>query len=66
VVAWWGTDLVEGYRGQWRDLQLRFVDDRHAATGDAAGHVEEAMQSRTDAITAQKQTLNGLAVGRQR
>jgi hypothetical protein len=43
VVAWWGTDLVEGYRGHWRELPLRFVEDPHAATGEAAGHVEEAM-----------------------
>lgn len=39
--------------------RCRFVDDPHAATGEAAGLVEEAVQSRTDAITAQKQTLNG-------
>ena len=43
MVAWWGTDLVEGYRGHWRELPLRFVEDPHAATGEAAGHVEEAM-----------------------
>jgi hypothetical protein len=59
VVALWGTDLVEGYRSQWRELQLRFVDDPHAATGEAAGLVEEAVQSRTGAITAQKQALDG-------
>jgi hypothetical protein len=59
VVALWGTDLVERYRGQWRELQLRFAADPHSATGEAAGLVEEAMQSLTDAITAQKQTLDG-------
>jgi hypothetical protein len=59
VIALWGTDLVERYRGQWRELQLRFVNDPHAAPGEAAGLVEEAVQSLTDAITAQKQTLDG-------
>jgi hypothetical protein len=59
VIALGGTDLVEGYRGQWRELQLRFVDDPYRATGEAAGLVEEALQPLTDAITAQKQTLNG-------
>jgi hypothetical protein len=58
-LASWGTDLVEGYRGQWRERQLRFAADPRRATSEAAGLVEEAVQSRTYAITAQKQTLNG-------
>jgi hypothetical protein len=58
VAALWGADLVERYREQWRELQLRFVDDPHTATEQAAGLVNDAVQSLTDALTSQKQTLD--------
>jgi hypothetical protein len=59
VAALWGANLVERYRGEWRDLQLRFVDDPRAATGEAANLVDSAVTSLTNTLVAQKQSLDG-------
>lgn len=58
VAALWGTDMVQGYRDQWRQLQLRFVDDPHGATVDAAGLLDDAVQSLTTTLAEQKQSLD--------
>jgi hypothetical protein len=58
VAALWGADLVERYREQWRELQLQFVDEPRTATEQAAALVNDAVQSLTSALTAQKQTLD--------
>lgn len=55
----WDAGGVERYRGQWHDLQLRFVDDPYAATSEAAGLVEEAVATMTQRLTAQKTSLDG-------
>jgi hypothetical protein len=59
VAALWGADLVQRYRGRWQELQLRFVDDPHAATEQAAHLVDEAVDSLTGALTDQKRSLDG-------
>jgi len=59
VAALWGTDLVERYRSQWRDLQLTFVDDPKRATDAAANLVDDAVTSLTTTLQAQKQSLDG-------
>jgi hypothetical protein len=59
VAALWGADLVQQYRGRWQELQLRFVDDPHAATEQAAHLVDEAVDSLTGALGDQKRSLDG-------
>jgi hypothetical protein len=59
VAALWGADLVERFRLQWADLQLRFVDDPRSATEQAARLVDEAVQALTNRLTGQKQALDG-------
>jgi hypothetical protein len=58
VAALWGTDLVDEYRTRWQRLQLGFVDDPQAATHEAARLVDEAVQSLTGALNAQKRSLD--------
>lgn len=58
VAALWGTDLVQRYRDQWQQLQLRFVDDPQSATSDAAGLLDEAIRSLTTTLADQKVTLD--------
>ncbi|MEV4766561.1 hypothetical protein AB0J89_28430 [Micromonospora chokoriensis] len=53
------TDTAQGFRERWRDVQLRFVDDPHAAAGEAQSLVEEAIQALSSALAAQKNTLGG-------
>ncbi|WFE52122.1 hypothetical protein [Micromonospora sp. WMMD1155] len=53
------TDTAQGFRDRWRDVQLRFVDDPHAAAGEAQSLVEEAIQALSSALAAQKTTLGG-------
>lgn len=59
VAALWGTDLVQRYRAQWQQLQLRFVDDPRGATGEAAQLLDDAVHSLTTTLADQKQTLDG-------
>jgi hypothetical protein len=58
VAALWGADLVSRYRGQWQLLQLRFVDDPHTATREAAGLVDDAVHSLTSSLEEQKRGLD--------
>jgi hypothetical protein len=55
----WDAGGVEQYRGRWRELQLRFVDDPYAATGEAAALVDDAVSALTQRLTAQKASLDG-------
>jgi hypothetical protein len=52
-------DAARGFQERWRDVQLRFVDDPHAAAGEAQQLVEEAVDSLTAALAAQRQDLGG-------
>ncbi|MEH1030896.1 hypothetical protein Q3V37_12590 [Micromonospora profundi] len=53
------ADTAQGFRDRWRDVQLRFVDDPHAAAGEAQSLVEEAIQALSSALAAQKNKLGG-------
>lgn len=50
---------AQGFRDRWRDVQLRFVDDPRAATGEAQSLVDEAMQALSAALAEHKNKLGG-------
>ncbi|MGS2619048.1 hypothetical protein ACVCAH_31645 [Micromonospora sp. LZ34] len=50
-------DAAQRFRDRWRDVQLRFVDDPRAATGEAQALVDEAIQALASALSAQKSRL---------
>ncbi|WFE24222.1 hypothetical protein O7621_13710 [Solwaraspora sp. WMMD937] len=54
-----GTEQADAFRDRWRDVQLRFVDDPHAAAGEAQNLVTEAVEAVTAALTAQRDELGG-------
>ncbi len=45
------------FRDRWQELQLRFVDDPHAAAGLAAALVDEVLAALRDAVDRQRSTL---------
>jgi hypothetical protein len=56
----WDRAQADRYRDEWRELQMRFVDDPSAVTTQAAGLLEDAaqelmasLQQRTRAIAEQ-------------
>ncbi|GGN67859.1 hypothetical protein GCM10010112_31660 [Actinoplanes lobatus] len=49
---------VESLRERWRDIQLRFVDDPKAATGEAAGLVDEAVDKLAKALRDHRGSLS--------
>lgn len=57
--AFFADDEATAFRDRWRDVQLRFVDDPHAAAGEAQGLVTEAVEALTAALTAQRDELSG-------
>jgi hypothetical protein len=59
AAAFFAVDEADAFRSRWRDVQLRFVDDPHAAAGEAQGLVTEAVEALTAALTAQRDELGG-------
>ncbi|MFV2022251.1 hypothetical protein [Micromonospora sp. LOL_023] len=57
--AFFADDEATAFRDRWREVQLRFVDDPHAAAGEAQGLVTEAVEALTAALTAQRDELSG-------
>ncbi|MEV0895802.1 hypothetical protein [Actinoplanes sp. NPDC049802] len=57
-VAFFPGGDVESLRERWRDIQLRFVDDPKAATGEAAGLVDEAVDKLTAALRDHRGSLS--------
>ncbi|MDG4767410.1 hypothetical protein O7632_25450 [Solwaraspora sp. WMMD406] len=53
------SDEADAFRDRWRDVQLRFVDDPHAAAGEAQALTAEAVEALTAALTAHRDDLNG-------
>ncbi|WBB98311.1 hypothetical protein O7543_12280 [Solwaraspora sp. WMMA2080] len=53
------AEQADAFRDRWRDVQLRFVDDPHAAAGEAQNLVTEAVEALTAALTAQRDELGG-------
>jgi hypothetical protein len=46
----WDRARADHYRDEWRDLQLRFVDDPPGATKQAAALVDDALQALTASL----------------
>jgi len=46
----WDHAQADRYRDEWRELQMRFVDDPRGATQQAAGLVEDAVQALTASL----------------
>ncbi|MEV4760672.1 hypothetical protein AB0J86_36995 [Micromonospora sp. NPDC049559] len=59
AAKWISAETAEGLRDRWRDVQLRFVDDPRAATGEAAGLLDEALKTFTSALAARRRELDG-------
>jgi hypothetical protein len=59
VVALVSTDLAQGFRDRWREVQLRFVDDPRTAALEAQRLVEEAIDAVVSALQAHKSDLGG-------
>lgn len=53
------SEAAQGFRDRWRDVQLRFIDDPHAAAAEAQQLAEEAIDALTTALNRQKEDLNG-------
>jgi hypothetical protein len=58
VAALWGTEEIDRFRDQWRQLQMRFVDDPHNAANEAATLVDQAVHTLTTALGSRKQELD--------
>ncbi len=58
VAALWGATSVNDLRAQWRELQLRFVDDPGEATAAAQSLVDSAVRSLTTTLLRQQQELD--------
>ncbi|MFV2088873.1 hypothetical protein [Micromonospora sp. LOL_021] len=58
-VGIFAAEQADAFRDRWRDVQLRFVDDPHAAAGEAQNLVTEAVEALTAALTAQRDELGG-------
>jgi hypothetical protein len=53
----WDRAQADGYRDQWRELQLRFVDDPSGATKEAADLVDDAVQALTASLQQQTRAI---------
>jgi len=54
-----GRDQVDRFRGEWRDLQARFVDEPREAVQGADHLVAEVMQSLAGTFNDHKHELEG-------
>ena len=54
----WTDADVDGLRGRWRELQLRFIDDPREVAGEAERLVTEAVDALAAALTARKDALS--------
>lgn len=57
-LALFDGETTELFRGRWQELQLRFVDDPHAAEGQAAALVDEVVTALRDAVDRQRRALH--------
>jgi hypothetical protein len=53
----WDRAQADRYRDQWRELQLRFVDDPSGATKEAAALVDDAVQTLTASLQQQTRAI---------
>jgi hypothetical protein len=54
----WSEDTVNDMRGRWQAVQLRFVDDPAAVTGEMQALVGEAVQTLSAALTDRQRELD--------
>jgi hypothetical protein len=53
----WDRARADRYRDQWRELQLRFVDNPSGATKQAAALVDDAVQALTASLQQQARAI---------
>jgi hypothetical protein len=58
AIALWTDEAADRLRGQWRDLQVQFIDDPNAAVNGATDLVTEAVQELADTLLAAQDELN--------
>jgi hypothetical protein len=63
-LALFDGETTERFRDRWRELQLRFVDDPHAAEGQAVALVDEVVTALRDAVDQQRSALRDWQAGR--
>ena len=56
-LALFDGETTQRFRDRWQQLQLRFVDDPHAAAGLATVLVDEVLAALRDAVDRQRSTL---------
>jgi hypothetical protein len=56
-------EAADDFRGRWREVQLRFVDDPKAAVGDAEHLVSDAINELAAALARQKDELGSWQSG---
>ena len=59
VTGLWADGRSQEFRDRWRDVQLKFVDDPHAAAQEAESLVGDAVEAITNALAAQREELSG-------
>jgi hypothetical protein len=64
-LALFDNKTIERFRDDWRQLQLRFVDDPTAAAGQASALVDDVVTALREAVERQRSTLEGWHAGRE-
>jgi hypothetical protein len=58
AIALWTDEAADRLRGQWRDLQVEFIDDPNAAVTGAKDLVTEAVQELADTLLTAQDELD--------
>ena len=59
----WDSAQADHYRTDWRELQMQFVDDPSGTTKQAAGLVDEAIQTLTTSLQEHARAIAEHAAG---
>jgi hypothetical protein len=62
-LALFDGETTKRFRDRWQELQLRFVDDPHAAQGQAVALVDEVVTALRDAVDQQRSALHDWQAG---
>lgn len=62
-LALFDGETTKRFRDRWQELQLRFVDDPHAAEGQAVALVDEVVTALRDAVDRQRSALHDWQAG---
>lgn len=60
--ALWDPETAAGLRERWREVQLRFVDDPHSVTAQAAQLATEVLDSFAEVLAARKADIDASGV----